>query len=90
MDRELERGALVALPRLGDRPWSDLADQIETVRRARAVPENALDASQQGALFDTEPAVDLKGVATAIAAWEREGMRLVTTGSTRRLSPAGR
>ena len=32
----------------------------------------------QAALFDTAPAVDLESVAAEIAAWEREGMRLVT------------
>lgn len=78
MDQELERAALVALLRRGDRPWPELTDQIETVGSARDVLENALDASGQGALFDTEPATDLESVAAEIAAWEREGMRLVT------------
>jgi len=78
MDPELERAALVALLRRGDRPWPELTDQIETVGSARDVLEDALDASGQGALFDTEPASDLESVAAEIAAWEREGMRLVT------------
>lgn len=78
MDQELERAALVALLRRGDRSWSELTDQIETVGSACDVLEHALDASGQGALFNTEPATDLKAVAAEIAAWEREGMRLVT------------
>lgn len=78
MDQELERAALVALLRRGDRSWSELTDQVETVGSAREILENALDASGQGALFDTEAAVDLEAVAAEIAAWDREGMRLVT------------
>jgi DNA processing protein len=78
MDQELERAALVALLRRGDRSWPELTDQIETVGSAREVLESALDASGQGALFDTRPAVDLEAVAAEIATWEREGMRLVT------------
>ncbi|MFE5601181.1 DNA-processing protein DprA [Streptomyces coelicoflavus] len=78
MDQDLERAALVALMRRGDRSWPDLTDQIESVGSAREVLDSALDASGQGALFDTGPAVDLEAVADEIAAWEREGMRLVT------------
>ncbi|MFI7298129.1 DNA-processing protein DprA [Streptomyces sp. NPDC050121] len=78
MDQELERAALVALLRRGDRSWPDLTDQIETVGSAREVLDSALDGSGQAALFDTGPAADLEAVAAEIAAWEREGMRLVT------------
>jgi len=78
MDQDLERAALVALLRRGDRPWPELTDQIETVGSALAVLEDVLGPSGQGALFDTEPAVDLEAVAVEITAWEREGMRLVT------------
>ncbi|MEU7466966.1 DNA-processing protein DprA [Streptomyces sp. NPDC044984] len=78
MDRELERAALVALLRRDDRPWSEITDQIEAVGSAHEILENALDGSGQGALFDTGPSVDLDGVAAEIAAWEREGLRLVT------------
>ncbi|UUU22545.1 DNA-processing protein DprA [Streptomyces sp. DSM 40750] len=78
MDQDLERAALVALLRRGGRSWPELTDQIETVGSAREVLESVLDASGQGALFDTEPSVDLKAVVAEIAAWEREGMRLVT------------
>ncbi|MFD8909870.1 hypothetical protein [Streptomyces sp. NPDC059575] len=52
--------------------------QIERVGSAHEVLENSLDGSGQGALFDTGPSTDLDGVAAEIAAWEREGMRLVT------------
>lgn len=78
MDQELERAALVTLLRRGDRSWSELTDQIEAVGSAREVLEKSLDASGQGALFDTGPSADLDSVAAEIAAWEREGMRLVT------------
>ncbi len=78
MDQELERAALVALLRRGDRSWSELTDQVEVVGSARAVLEDALDATGQGALFDTRPPADLDAVVAEIAAWEREGMRLVT------------
>ncbi|MFF8725388.1 DNA-processing protein DprA [Streptomyces sp. NPDC015171] len=78
MDQELERAALVALLRRGDRSWPDLTDQVEAVGSARDVLEDALDMSGQAALFDTGPAADLEAVAAEIAAWEREGMRLVT------------
>ncbi|MFE9454772.1 DNA-processing protein DprA [Streptomyces sp. NPDC006739] len=78
MDQELERAALVALLRRGDRSWPDLTDQIETVGSARDVLDDALESSGQAALFATGPEVDLEAVAAEIAAWEREGMRLVT------------
>lgn len=78
MDQELEQAALVALLRRGDRSWPQLTDQVETVGSARDVLESALDASGQGALFDTEPAVDLESITAEIAAWGREGMQLVT------------
>ncbi|MBK3564483.1 DNA-processing protein DprA [Streptomyces sp. MBT62] len=78
MDQELERAALVALLRRGDRSWPELTDLIETVGSAHEVLENALDTSRQGALFATEPAADLESVAAEIAVWEHEGMRLVT------------
>ncbi|MFE9925419.1 DNA-processing protein DprA [Streptomyces sp. NPDC005774] len=78
MDQELDRAALVALLRRDDRSWPELTDQIETVGSAREVLESLLDASGQGALFDTGPAADLDGIAAEIAGWEREGLRLVT------------
>ncbi|MYS46410.1 DNA-processing protein DprA [Streptomyces sp. SID5998] len=78
MDQELERAALVALLRRGDRPWSELTDRIEAVGSAREVLDGSLDGSGQGALFSTEPPADLDSIVAEIAAWEREGMRLVT------------
>ncbi|MGW6455599.1 DNA-processing protein DprA [Streptomyces sp. NPDC055078] len=78
MDQELERAALIALLRRGDRSWTELTDQIETVGSARTVLDDALDVSGQGALFDTAPAADLETLVAEIADWEREGMRLVT------------
>ncbi|MGW7527794.1 DNA-processing protein DprA [Streptomyces sp. NPDC054783] len=78
VDQELERAALVALLRRGDRPWSEVTDQVETVGSARDVLEDSLDLSGQGALFGTGPSVDLEEVAAEIVGWERDGMRLVT------------
>jgi DNA processing protein len=78
MDLMLERAALVALLRRGDRSWPELTDQVELLGSARAVLEGQLDASGQGALFDTTPPVDLEGITAEITGWEQQGMRLVT------------
>ncbi|MEW1612097.1 MULTISPECIES: DNA-processing protein DprA [unclassified Streptomyces] len=78
MDQELERAALVALLRRGDRSWSEITDQVEAVGSARTVLEDVLDTTGQGSLFDTQPPADLDAGIAEIAAWEREGMRLVT------------
>ncbi|MBW8798135.1 MAG: DNA-protecting protein DprA [Streptomyces sp.] len=78
MDQDLERAAVVALLRRGDRSWPELTDQIETVGSARDVLEESLDAFGQAALFDAGPAVDLDDIAAEVASWEREGMRFVT------------
>ncbi|MEU6060489.1 DNA-processing protein DprA [Streptomyces sp. NPDC047097] len=78
MDQELEHAALVALLRRGDRPWSEITDQVEQVGSAREILENDLDAAGQGALFAAEPQGDLEAIVAEIAAWAREGMRLVT------------
>ncbi|MFJ8675963.1 DNA-processing protein DprA [Streptomyces sp. NPDC093589] len=78
MDQELERAALVALLRRGDRSWSEITDQVEVVGSARTVLEDVLDTTGQGSLFDTQPPADLDAGIAEIAAWEREGMRLVT------------
>ncbi|MFI6587644.1 DNA-processing protein DprA [Embleya sp. NPDC050493] len=75
MDHELERAALVALLRQTDRSWSEITDRVETVGSAREVLERP---EGQGALFATEPVVDLESIVAEITAWEREGMRLVT------------
>ncbi|MFJ8432070.1 DNA-processing protein DprA [Kitasatospora sp. NPDC094019] len=78
MNPKVERAALVALLRRGDRSWPELTDQVETVGSAYEVLTAALDASGQGALFDTRPADDLDAITEEIAGWEREGMRFVT------------
>jgi len=78
MNLRLERAALVALLRRGDRSWPELTDQVELLGSARAVLEGQIDASGQGALFDTTPDVDLESVATEIDGWAQQGMRLVT------------
>ena len=78
MNLRLERAALVALLRRGDRSWPELTDQVELLGSARAVLEGQIDASGQGALFDTAPDVDLESVATEIDGWAQQGMRLVT------------
>jgi DNA processing protein len=68
MDQELERAALLALLRRGERTWPELTDQVEAVGSARTVLEDVLDASGQGALFDAAPPVDLEAVAADITA----------------------
>lgn len=78
MNLRLERAALVALLRRGNRSWPELTDQVELLGSARAVLDRQIDASGQGALFDTAPAMDLESVATEIDGWAQQGMRLVT------------
>jgi len=78
MNLRLERAALVALLRRGDRSWPELTDQVELLGSACAVLEGQIDATGQGALFDTAPTVDLESVATEIDGWAQQGMRLVT------------
>jgi DNA processing protein len=78
MDRDLERAALVALLRRGERSWPEITDVVERVGSAREVLDAALDGNGQGTLFETEPRPDLDAVAAEIAGWEREGMRFVT------------
>lgn len=75
MGQELERAALVALLRRGDRSWPDLTDQIDTVGSAREVLDNALDTSGQAALFDTGPAVGLEAVAAEVTSLLAPGDR---------------
>jgi DNA processing protein len=78
MDQEVERAALVALLRRGDRSWPELTDQVEAVGSAYEVLTAALDVSGQGSLFDPRPPDDLDAIADEIAGWRREGMRFVT------------
>lgn len=78
MNLRLERAALVALLRRGNRSWPELTDQVELLGSARAVLDRQIDASGQGALFDTAPAMDLESVATEIDGWAQQGMQLVT------------
>ena len=72
-----ERAALVALLRQRGRRWSEVTDEVEAAGSARAV---LLAGTAQGQLFDDsdESSVALAEAERDVAAWEAEGMRLVS------------
>jgi DNA processing protein len=73
-----ERGALLALLRLSDRPWSAVTDAVEAAGSALAVLREGPPG--QGDLLKQEE--DFEGLAedaeTEIKGWELEGMRFIT------------
>jgi DNA processing protein len=74
-----ENAALVALLRIGNRPWQSYAQLVEEAGSARDVLDSELSAvGSQPSLFGTDAGPDLGAVAADIAAWEARGMRLVT------------
>jgi DNA processing protein len=79
MSSARESAALVALLRLGDRPWPEYADAVERAGGAMAALEAELaDDSGQATLLP-EPSAPLLARAEAeIAAWRDEGFELLT------------
>ncbi len=75
-----EAAAVVALLRVGSRPWSEYADLVEEAGSASAVLEEELAREARApALFGGEhDAPDLDAISGEIEAWGREGMRLLT------------
>jgi DNA processing protein len=74
-----ENAALVALLRIGNRPWQVYAQLVEEAGSARDVLDSELAvAGSQPSLFETDAGLDLGAVAADIAAWEARGMRLVS------------
>jgi DNA processing protein len=69
-----ERAALVTLLRTGKRPWAVYADLVEEAGSAIAVLE---EEQRELTLFESETR-DRNAAEGQIAAWEREGMQLVT------------
>jgi DNA processing protein len=74
-----ECAALVALLRLGRRPWSDYAEVVEQAGSALAALEAELADDGGQATLLPEPSAPLLAQAEAeIAAWRRKGFQLVT------------
>lgn len=80
MQSGAEAPALVALVRLGTRGWSECAELVESAGSALAVLDEELEqiGSALTLFGDDTQAPDLDAIAGEIAAWEGEGMRLVT------------
>jgi DNA processing protein len=78
MPDRTEAAALIALLRLGGRPWAEYADLVEEAGSATAVLERE-HAPETPTLFgDDRPPADLEEIAAEIDAWEAAGMRLHT------------
>jgi DNA processing protein len=79
---DLEKAALIALLRRGDRLWHHYADLVESVGSAVAVLRGEAPADQPELLELFDPAAveepDLEAIVAEISAWTSEGMRLVT------------
>jgi DNA processing protein len=74
-----ESAALVALLRLGRRPWRAYAALVEDAGSARAVLERELDGQDdQASLLPEDPEPIVAQAASDIAAWDAAGMHLVT------------
>lgn len=75
----LENAALVALLRIGDRPWPRYASLVAETGSALAVLDAELASrGDHPSLFATEPRPDLDAITAELAAWEADGMRLVS------------
>jgi DNA processing protein len=74
-----QSAALVALLRLGRRPWSEYAEAVERAESALPVLERELaGGDDQGSLLPQDPAPLLSRAAAQIGAWERDGFHLLT------------
>jgi DNA processing protein len=74
-----ENAALVALLRIGRRPWHVYAALVEEAESALPVLDEELASmGAQPSLFATEPQPDLDAIASQITRWEAAGMRLVS------------
>jgi DNA processing protein len=79
-----DSAALVALLRSGSRPWAVYAEMVEEAGSAVAVWERERElfgaSEAQASLFakDDDPPRELDAARVEIAAWEAEGMRLLT------------
>ncbi|MFZ1993389.1 MAG: DNA-processing protein DprA [Solirubrobacteraceae bacterium] len=74
-----ESAALVALLRLGRRPWSEYAEAVERAESALPVLERELAGGDgQASLLPEDPAPLLSRAAAEIGAWERDGFHVLT------------
>jgi DNA processing protein len=79
MSSARDRAALVALLRLGDRPWREYADAVERAGSALPVLQDELTLDEgQVSLLPEDPEPLLDRAAGEIDGWEREGLRLLT------------
>ncbi|MGI8713838.1 MAG: DNA-processing protein DprA [Solirubrobacteraceae bacterium] len=78
MTSERERAALVALLRVGRRPWSECARQTEASGSALTLLERALGGEAQTTLLSEDSEPLLEQAAADIARWAADGARLVT------------
>jgi DNA processing protein len=74
-----ESAALIALLRLGRRPWTEYADAVECAGSALTVLHEELAGSDgQASLLPEDPAPLLGRAAAEIGAWHRDGFQLLT------------
>ena len=74
-----ENAALVALLRIGKRPWQLYASLVEEAGSALPVLDEELASTgRQPSLFAIEARPDLDAIAAQIAGWEGAGMRLLS------------
>ena len=79
MSSARESAALVALLQLGRRPRGDYAERVERAGSALFVLEEELAVIQgQASLLPEDPAPLIRGAEDQLAAWRRDGWRLVT------------
>lgn len=74
-----DRAALVALLRVGHRPWREYAEAVERAGSALPVLRDELTSDEgQVSLLPADPELLLDRAATDIEGWEREGLRVLT------------
>ncbi len=78
MSRLHESAALLALLRTGEVPWARAADVVEEAGSATAALTQALSGGDRPPLFGDGAPPELDAIEAEIAAWEAEGMRLLT------------
>jgi len=73
-----ERGALLALLRTSDRPWSQVTDEVETAGSALAVLRAGPLGQGDLLISPDDPDALAEESEAEIAGWESEGMRFIT------------
>ena len=78
MHDRTEAAALIALLRLGGRPWAEYADLVEEAGSATAALERERAPEPPTLFGEDRPPAPLEEIAAEIGAWEAAGMRLHT------------